>query len=74
VSGGARDPWAEALDREGWAVTEPLVPELELAALGKALARLSVGHERRGGVRNLLEISPEVRALAESPAVRPATN
>lgn len=63
-------PWAEALDRDGWAVTEPLVPELELAALGVALAAFASGHERRGGVRNLLEISAEVRALAESPAVR----
>lgn len=60
----------EAVERQGWAVTPPVVPEADIAALLAALAPLAASAERRGGFRNLLEILPEVRALATSPAVR----
>jgi ectoine hydroxylase-related dioxygenase (phytanoyl-CoA dioxygenase family) len=61
---------AAAIDRDGWAVTPPVVPQLELDRL---LAELTpLGADGRGGVRNLLDVSPAVRALAAGPAVRTA--
>ena len=59
---------ATAIARDGWAVTPPLVPQLELDALVAALAPLAA--DARGGIRNLLDAVPAVRALATSPAVR----
>jgi ectoine hydroxylase-related dioxygenase (phytanoyl-CoA dioxygenase family) len=59
---------ATAIARDGWAVTPPLVPQLEVDALVKALEPLS--SDARGGVRNLFDVAPAVRALATSPAVR----
>ena len=59
---------AAAIARDGWAVTPPLVPQLEVDALVKSLAPLAT--DARGGVRNLLDSAPAVRALATSPAVR----
>ena len=61
---------AVAVERDGWAVTPPVVPQLELDRL---LAELTpLGADGRGGVRNLLDASPAVRALAAGPAVRTA--
>jgi ectoine hydroxylase-related dioxygenase (phytanoyl-CoA dioxygenase family) len=59
---------AAAIARDGWAVTPPLVSQLEVDALVAALAPLA--GDARGGVRNLLDVAPAVRALATSPAVR----
>jgi ectoine hydroxylase-related dioxygenase (phytanoyl-CoA dioxygenase family) len=59
---------AAAIARDGWAVTPPLVPQLEVDALVAAVAPLA--SEARGGVRNLFDVVPSVRALATSPAVR----
>ena len=59
---------AAAIARDGWAVTPPLVPQLEVDVLVAALAPLAT--DARGGVRNLLDAAPAVRALATSPAVR----
>jgi ectoine hydroxylase-related dioxygenase (phytanoyl-CoA dioxygenase family) len=61
---------AAAVERDGWAVTPPVVPQLAVDRLIDALAPLASGSETRGGVRNLLDASPAVRALAASPAVR----
>ena len=54
----------------GWAVTPPVVSQLELDQLADALAALSASAPGRGGARNLLDQVPAVRALAASPAVR----
>lgn len=62
---------AAAIARDGWAVTPPLVPQLEVDALVAALEPLA--SDARGGVRNLLDAvpaAPAVRTLAASPAVR----
>ena len=59
---------AAAIARDGWAVTPPLVPQLEIDALVAALQPLAA--DARGGVRNLLDAAPAVRALATSAAVR----
>jgi ectoine hydroxylase-related dioxygenase (phytanoyl-CoA dioxygenase family) len=61
---------AAAIERDGWAATPPVVPQLEVDRLLKDLAPLAT--DGRGGVRNLLDASPAVRALAASPAVRTA--
>jgi ectoine hydroxylase-related dioxygenase (phytanoyl-CoA dioxygenase family) len=62
--------FALAVERDGWAVTPPVVPQLEVDRLITELEPLAT--EGRGGVRNLLESSSAVRALATSPAVRSA--
>jgi ectoine hydroxylase-related dioxygenase (phytanoyl-CoA dioxygenase family) len=62
--------FAAAIERDGWAVTPPVVPQLELDRLLGDLGPLTA--DGRGGVRNLLDSSPAVRALATSPAVRSA--
>ena len=59
---------AATIARDGWAVTPPLSPQLEVDALVAAVAPLAA--DARGGVRNLLDSAPAVRALATSPAVR----
>lgn len=65
-----RTDFAAAVDRDGWAVTPPVVPQLEIDRLVDELAPLATGD--RGGVRNLLDVSPAARALATSAAVRSA--
>lgn len=59
---------AATIARDGWAVTPPIVPQLELDRLVGELARL--GRDGGGGARNLLDEAPAVRALATSRAVR----
>ena len=62
--------FAAAIESAGWAVTPPVVPQ---PVVDRLLADLTpLASEGRGGVRNLLDASPAVRALATSPAVRSA--
>lgn len=58
------------IEREGWAVTAPIVPQLVVDQLVGELASVAAVHEGRGGVRNLLDVSPAARTLATSRAVR----
>ena len=62
--------FAAAVDREGWAVTAPVIPQLVIDNLVAELSPLTTERETRGGIRNLLARSPAVRALARSPEVR----
>jgi ectoine hydroxylase-related dioxygenase (phytanoyl-CoA dioxygenase family) len=62
---------AAAIERAGWAVTPPVVPQLVVDRLLADVSPL-VGGGARGGVRNLLDAVPSVRALATSPVVRSA--
>lgn len=59
---------SEVIEREGWAITPPVIPPLEV---DRVLADLPPWiAEGRGGVRNLLESLRSVRELATSAAVR----
>ena len=59
-----------AIDLDGWGVP-PLVVEPELLdAIAREVA--DVGAERRGGLRDPLEIAPSVRRLARQASVRAA--
>ena len=58
------------IDREGWGVTSPVIPQLEIDNLIAELATVVAGQEGRGGVRNLLQLAPAVRTLAASTPVR----
>jgi ectoine hydroxylase-related dioxygenase (phytanoyl-CoA dioxygenase family) len=60
--------FAESIARDGWAVTSPVVPQLEIDRLVAEVMPLA--DNGRGGVRNLLDESPAVRTLATSVAVR----
>jgi len=69
------DDYAETIARDGFAIVEGVVPDEVIDGLLPALE--GVEHEgavaRRGSVhaiRNLLEAVPQVRALANMPAVR----
>ena len=64
---------AEAIERDGWVVTPPLVPQLAVDRLRDALAPLARergDHGERGGVRNLFALAPSARELATSAEVR----
>ena len=63
---------AATVGRDGWAVTPPVVPQLAVDRLVAELAELAAlpAVRSRGGLRDLLDDSPAVRALATSPAVR----
>ena len=61
---------AAAVASAGWAVTPPVVPARGIDTLLAALVPFADEHVARGGVRNLLESSPEVRALAAATEVR----
>lgn len=58
------------VEREGWAVTPPVIPQLVVDRLIAELSPIALASDARGGVRNLLDISPAVRALATSLSVR----
>ena len=58
------------IEREGWAVTSPVLPQLEVDRLIAELEPVVAGKEGRGGVRNLLDLSPAVRTLAASAPIR----
>jgi ectoine hydroxylase-related dioxygenase (phytanoyl-CoA dioxygenase family) len=67
--------WHDRLLEEGYSVVREVLRASEVAALISAVERLQEGDaiRRRGGVfavRNLLDLSPEILALAESAAVR----
>ena len=62
----------DKVTREGFAVVAGVLGAAEVASLSRAVER-AVGPQhghRRGGVRNILEVLPEARALADSGAVR----
>jgi ectoine hydroxylase-related dioxygenase (phytanoyl-CoA dioxygenase family) len=60
--------FAEILNANGWAVTDPVVPSEVLDDLTVLLTPL-LADSARGGVRHLLDLAP-VRALARSAPVR----
>jgi ectoine hydroxylase-related dioxygenase (phytanoyl-CoA dioxygenase family) len=64
-----------AVDRDGFAIVDSIVPNERLASLLGGLERISddVSVQKRGGifaVRNLLEVVPEVNELAGSAAIK----
>lgn len=59
--------FATTIEQRGWATTDPVLTDDEVAALREAVAPLAV--DGRGGVRNLLAHG-DVRALVASSAVR----
>jgi ectoine hydroxylase-related dioxygenase (phytanoyl-CoA dioxygenase family) len=61
---------AQTIERDGWAVTPPVVAQLAVDQIIAELAPIAREHEARGGIRDLLEVAPAVRALATSAAVR----
>jgi ectoine hydroxylase-related dioxygenase (phytanoyl-CoA dioxygenase family) len=61
-------PLADRIAQDGWAVTEPCVPQLMLDRVLAEVEPLAV--DGRGGVRHLFEAAPSVRALATSSCVR----
>jgi ectoine hydroxylase-related dioxygenase (phytanoyl-CoA dioxygenase family) len=70
LSGAEQAQFAADVEREGWAVTPPVVPQLVVDQLITELEMVADANGPRGGVRNLFDASPRVRALATSPAVR----
>jgi ectoine hydroxylase-related dioxygenase (phytanoyl-CoA dioxygenase family) len=58
------------IDRDGWAVTSPMVDPAMLDRVTAAVEPLFATAATRGGLRNVLETSPEVRDLAQSTTVR----
>ena len=70
ISFAEQTDFAEAIERDGWAVTPPVVPQLELDQLADALAGLVENQQGRGGARNLLQDVLAVARLAISPAIR----
>ena len=65
-----RSQAATAIDRDGFAITPPVIPQLTVDRVTAELAGLTDPAPVRGGIRNLLEISPATRELAASAAVR----
>jgi hypothetical protein len=59
-----------SIDREGWAVTAPVVPQLAVDRLCDALVPFAREDEPRETGRNLFDAAPSIRELALSPAVR----
>ena len=70
LAASERTELAAAIDRDGWAVTPPVVPQLVVDRLIDDLEQLTGDLAGRGGARNLLHESPAVRALATSAPVR----
>jgi ectoine hydroxylase-related dioxygenase (phytanoyl-CoA dioxygenase family) len=58
------------IETEGWLTTLPLVTEAALCALEKDLVHHLPGKVGRGGVRNLLDTSPAVKAIARASPMR----
>jgi ectoine hydroxylase-related dioxygenase (phytanoyl-CoA dioxygenase family) len=61
---------ADRITHDGWAVTEPCVPQLVIDRLLAEIEPLEAHSDSRGGVRNLFEAAPSVRTLAASAPVR----
>jgi ectoine hydroxylase-related dioxygenase (phytanoyl-CoA dioxygenase family) len=66
----AQDDFVAAIASDGWAVTPPLVPDRAIDTLLAVLTPVGDDRFTRGGIRNLLETSPEVRELAATAEVR----
>jgi len=67
TTSSATDSLVDLIERDGWAVTPPLVSG---AALDDVLGEVAAVEAGRGGLRDLLTISPAVRRLARLPVVR----
>lgn len=59
-----REALATAVEQDGWAVTPSVVPEVEVDQLIDQLGSLATTQDNRGGIRNLLDVSPAMCALA----------
>ncbi len=70
VSVTEREALATAVEQDGWTVTPSVVPEVEVDQLIDQLGSLATTQDNRGGIRNLLDVSPAMCALAASSAVR----
>ena len=68
--------WFDRLESDGFAIIPGLIDTQQVKELIASLESLTaVGSFRlRGGVRNLLEKSAEIRALSESPSMRSIVN
>lgn len=67
--------YARTFARDGFAIIEGVLPSEDIERLREAVARIPTGDEVRRkqavyGVRNLLEVCPEVRCLSGRPQVR----
>lgn len=60
------------IETNGFAIRERVLSQETVDALVEALGRINLNESasKRGGIRNLLEVSPEIRELACSPTVR----
>lgn len=58
------------IERVGWMVTEPIIPDPVLDRLAERLTPLFQTNRGYGGVRNLLELVPEVCELSRSKPIR----
>lgn len=64
-----------AIDHDGFAIVEDVISPTQVEQLRTAIAAIPAGEEVRRrtnvyGIRNLLNLSPECRALAASPVIR----
>lgn len=68
--------YAEELETRGFVILEKIVDEATVSELSASLSKISDGHgvSRRGGdafgIRDLLNVAPQVRDLTSSPRVR----
>jgi ectoine hydroxylase-related dioxygenase (phytanoyl-CoA dioxygenase family) len=67
--------YADQFEHWGYAIVKNVISAAEVDCLREAVARIPLGEEVRRkrsvyGVRNLLEICPEVRSLATWPSIR----
>ena len=63
------ESFAEQVDRDGWGITEPVVPIQDIDVLASELTPLLTADTTRGGVRRLLDHA-SVRTLARSAMLR----
>lgn len=62
--------FSSSIEREGWAIAEHVVDELALSRVQDAIDPLVADSAERAGVRNLLNASVTVRAMAQSQELR----
>jgi hypothetical protein len=60
----------EQVREHGFAIVEDVLLPFEVKALTDAVSTDAVPESLRGGVRNLMDVVPEIRNLAESEAIR----
>ncbi len=70
LTSAEQEAFAAAVERDGWAVTPPVVAQHAVDRLIAEVAPFADGAGTRGGARNLLQAVPAVRELATSAAVR----